>query len=259
MAWKQLQQLLDRNPNREQAVKPCPKRAFGRHDRHDAPPALLGRTAAASPGTAHQSLNQTAMKKKAVLLADADPRSGRKLAGFLSDRGVPTLLAAGSAEVLALLRSQSIGLAVLDTNLEGRDGWGLRTRVADLKPLLPIVMMTAAIGQLARATEAGVDALVEKPVDPDTMLRIVRELLAQSTESRLRQVFVTGIVRRYVPQTGDHFLDALRLRSTTPLATPELDEVLARCVPSWQTIAEAGATTLADSSSLVPSPGSSPS
>ena len=65
----------------------------------------------------------------------------------------------------------------------------------------------------------------------DELLRIIRELLAQPTEMRLQRVCTIEAFARYVPRSYRTYLRALQERYTAPLAMPELDQILAHCVP----------------------------
>lgn len=169
--------------------------------------------------------------KTTLLLADADLSARQALAGFLENEGFSMLLAEGASDTLDLIQAPDLGLVILDTDLRDRCGWETFACVATLNPLLPAIVTTSEPGQKARAAEAGVDALFEKPIAFDDLLRIIRELLAQPTEMRLQRVCTVEAFARYVPRSYRTFMRALQERYTAPLAMPELDQILARCVP----------------------------
>ena len=141
------------------------------------------------------------------------------------------LLAEGASDTLDVVQAKNVGLVILDTDLRDCCGWEAFACVATLNPLVPAIVMTSESGQKARAAEAGVDALFEKPIEFDELLRIIRELLAQPTEMRLQRVCTVEAFSRYVPRSYRTFVRALQERYTAPLAMPELDQILARCVP----------------------------
>lgn len=169
--------------------------------------------------------------KTTLLLADADLSTRQAMADFLENEGFSILLAEGESDTLDILQSNDVGLVVLDAHLKDQCGWETFARVATLNPLVPAIVTTSEWGQKARAADAGVDALFEKPIEFDELLRIIRELLAQPTEMRLQRVCTIEAFARYVPRSYRTFVRALQERYTAPLAMPELDQILARCVP----------------------------
>ncbi len=182
------------------------------------------------------------MKTTTLLLADADAFVRQTLSGFLQERGFTTLLADHEAAAVELLETNDIGLCVLDTNLGKHSGWKTFSRLVRVKPLVPAIVTTTEGGQQARAVELGADVLLEKPLEYGEVLCIIQELLAQPTEKRLHRVCTVGAFTHYVPRSYEVSLRTLQERYTTPLAMPELDEVLARCVPS-QGVAESNRGT----------------
>lgn len=169
--------------------------------------------------------------KTTLLLADADLSARQALADFLENEGFSMLLAEGETDTLDLFQSNDVGLVVLDTHLRDQCGWETFARVATLNPLVPAIVITSEWGQKPQAAQAGVDALFEKPIEFDVLLRIVQELLAQPTEMRLQRVCTVEAFARYVPRSYRTFVRALQERYTAPLVMPELDQILARCVP----------------------------
>ncbi len=169
--------------------------------------------------------------KTTLLLADADLSARQALADFLENEGFSMLLAEGETDTLDLFQSNDVGLVVLDTHLRDQCGWETFARVATLNPLVPAIVITSEWVQKPRAAQAGVDALFEKPIEFDVLLRIVQELLAQPTEMRLQLVCTVEAFARYVPRSYRTFVRALQERYTAPLVMPELDQILARCVP----------------------------
>ncbi len=179
--------------------------------------------------------------KTTVLLADADLSARQALAGFLENEGFSILLAEGASDTLDLIQAQDVGMVILGTDLRDCSGWEAFARVATMNPQVPAIVMTSESGQKARGAEAGVDAVFEKPIEFDELLRIIRELLAQPTEMRLQRVCTVEALARYVPRSYRTFVRALQDRYSAPLAMPELDQILARCVPTF--IGKSGTTS----------------
>jgi hypothetical protein len=67
-----------------------------------------------------------------------------------------------------------------------------------------------------QAVVAGVEALIEKPMDVSTLLELIRQLLAETREQRLRRVCV-GQYFRYVGRDREEFRRDLESRYSAPL------------------------------------------
>ena len=67
--------------------------------------------------------------------------------------------------------------------------------------LIPIIIATARPNQLFTAVNAGVGALLEKPMDIPMLLRTIRKLLAESTEQRLGRLAGKETEFHYKPAT----------------------------------------------------------
>ena len=66
-------------------------------------------------------------------------------------------------------------LILLDLNMPILDGWGFlaaRDSVSQLAKV-PVVVMSASIGIDRKAKEAGATAVLQKPIAPQTMLRMI--------------------------------------------------------------------------------------
>jgi FixJ family two-component response regulator len=81
---------------------------------------------------------------------------------------------------------------VLDLSL-GKDrggGLALQAELADRKPRIPIIFITGTgdVRASVRAMKAGAFDVLEKPVDPDSLITAVRGALALSRQSRTARV-----------------------------------------------------------------------
>jgi DNA-binding response OmpR family regulator len=77
---------------------------------------------------------------------------------------------------------------LLDLKLPDKSGWDVFGRLLELRPLLPVVVITARPNQLFTALAAGVGALLEKPLHIPRLLQTVSHLLTESIETRLARV-----------------------------------------------------------------------
>lgn len=155
------------------------------------------------------------MKPK-ILVVDDDNAVRESLRKLLAAQGYDVLTAHDSAEALQHFESQTINLVVLDINLGAVDGWKTFQRMTVTNAFVPTVVITGEFGQRERALTAGVEALVEKPMDVPTFLEIIRKLLAETREERLKRV-CEGRDFRHVGRSNEAFRRDLERRYSTPL------------------------------------------
>ena len=112
-----------------------------------------------------------------ILLVDDNREFCETLAEFLTLQGQTVQCAENGSEALRLVADSHIRPAVilLDLEMPILDGWGfLAERGKD--PLLagvPVVIMSAFQDIAQRAKEAGAIAVLCKPVEPQTLLRLI--------------------------------------------------------------------------------------
>ena len=114
-----------------------------------------------------------------VLLVDDDRRSCAALAEFLSRRGHEVQCATNGNEALRLLADSQDPPAVifLDLMMPVLDGWSFLAERAknSLLAEIPVVIVSGARGSdvAQKAKEAGAVAVMCKPVEPQSVLRVV--------------------------------------------------------------------------------------
>jgi len=77
---------------------------------------------------------------------------------------------------------------LLDINMPGLDGWQTLERMERRRPLIPVIVITARPNQYRHAVGAGVDALMEKPLDFPRLLEAIAGLLAETPQQRLTRL-----------------------------------------------------------------------
>ena len=125
---------------------------------------------------------------KRILLADDDDGVRDSLSQVLAMEGYQVIPAANGRQAVACLRGQSPDLALLDINMPGLDGWQTLERMERRRPLMPVIVITARPNQYHRAVGAGVDALMEKPLDFPRLLEAIASLLAETPQQRLTRL-----------------------------------------------------------------------
>jgi DNA-binding response OmpR family regulator len=126
--------------------------------------------------------------QKTILLVDDDPSVREMVGRVLVGEGYLVLSAANGPEALRIAAAAHIDLVLLDLNMPGQSGWDTFERLATGDPLLAVIVITARPQQLFTAVNAGVGALLEKPLNFTTLLKTMRDLLAESPEARLARL-----------------------------------------------------------------------
>src|SRR5437867_3152368 len=125
---------------------------------------------------------------KRILLVDDDSTVRDSLNDVLQSEGYLVIPAENGQQALDLANKSSVDLVLLDLNMPVKNGWDTFEQLTREHPLIPIIVVTARPNQLFTAAGAGVGALLEKPLDIPTLLRVTRRLLAESAETRLARL-----------------------------------------------------------------------
>jgi hypothetical protein len=89
--------------------------------------------------------------------------------------------------------------------------------MTEMNPFVPTVIITAEFDQHERAVAAGVEALIEKPIDVPVFLKIISELLAETSQQRLERACGDDKYCRYVARHYESLLKLLNERHSAPL------------------------------------------
>jgi DNA-binding response OmpR family regulator len=139
---------------------------------------------------------------KRILLVDDDPTVRDSLNDVLVGEGYVVIPAENGQQALDLASQSAVDLVLLDLNMPVRNGWDTFERLTAKHPLLPIIIVTARPNQLFMALNAGVGALLEKPMDIPMLLRTMEKLLAESAEQRLARLAGKETEFHYQPATA---------------------------------------------------------
>jgi DNA-binding response OmpR family regulator len=77
---------------------------------------------------------------------------------------------------------------LLDLNMPDQDGWEAFDLMADRRPYVPVIVITARPHQYQSAVDYGIDALMEKPLNLPLLLTTITDLLAESKGDRARRL-----------------------------------------------------------------------
>ena len=129
--------------------------------------------------------DKPARKPRRILLAD-DNRVNQKVFGMILTRaGHKVHVVADGEAALDAMRDHQVDIVLMDVNMpvmNGIDTTKLYRFAALGQPHLPIIAVTADASQQTadRCMEAGMDACITKPVEPETLLQLIDNLTAKA-------------------------------------------------------------------------------
>ncbi|WP_248740646.1 response regulator [Pseudomonas sp. MWU12-2029] len=138
-----------------------------------------------------------------LLIVDDNVATRYALRRRLEGHGYEVLEAGTGGEGLALIASEELDALILDVNLPDMSGFDIvrELRADPGTALLPVIHVSAAsiqTGDIITGLDAGADAYLIHPVDPDVLLATLRTLLRvrdtenalRESEARFREIFV---------------------------------------------------------------------
>lgn len=126
--------------------------------------------------------------KHVVLVVDDDANIRESLAALLRLERYEVRLAENGRTAVRQFLDGPPDLVLLDLNMPDTDGWQAFEIMARLAPYVPVIVITARPYQARRAAEAGIDMLLEKPLDIPMLLETIHSLLATPEKSRFATV-----------------------------------------------------------------------
>ncbi|MCJ2091947.1 MULTISPECIES: response regulator [unclassified Methylobacterium] len=117
-----------------------------------------------------------------IMIVDDSPTMLMSIEGILSKAGLGVLKAASGEEAVTTLQGGAKpNLLITDLNMGAMNGIDLIRRVRKLPGLqfIPILMLTTESQQDKRneAKSAGATGWIVKPVDPEALLKVIRQLV----------------------------------------------------------------------------------
>jgi DNA-binding response OmpR family regulator len=121
---------------------------------------------------------------KQVLLVDDEKSIRESLNKVLRTEGYEVVLAEDGQEAIQMLVQKPIDILILDIGLPVKDGWATLRWLNQVNPFFPVILITGRWKQAELAEAAGVDVLMEKPLNVPLLLQHIRELLQELPETR---------------------------------------------------------------------------
>jgi two-component system nitrogen regulation response regulator NtrX len=126
-----------------------------------------------------------------ILIVDDEPRIRSSLKGLLQDEGYRTWECGSGEEALRFLKTSSPDVIMLDVVLPGMDGLEVLKRIRKQESGIHVLMMSgkADLSTAVQATRMGAWDFFEKPLNPDRVLLVLRNIAETVTmENRMRSL-----------------------------------------------------------------------
>ena len=114
-----------------------------------------------------------------ILIAEDNQISRELMASVLKTQGFGIIPASDGNEAIELLKEHPADLALVDLNMEPKGGFDFVKYLVANSIDLPVVIITADDSSdiLTRASELGVTRVLQKPVEPDRLIGITKNVL----------------------------------------------------------------------------------
>lgn len=115
-----------------------------------------------------------------IMVVDDDESIRESLRKLLAGEGYQVIASANGTEAVETFRHspEAVDLLLVDLNMPRKNGWVTLNQLLEIKPSLPIFIVTGIPYQSELAAAAGVRVLVEKPIDVPELLSVIKRQLA---------------------------------------------------------------------------------
>lgn len=119
------------------------------------------------------------MPRPTVLIVEDDDDTADAIAELLAARGIDTLRARDGEQAMVVLDNHAIDLILLDLLMPLVSGWEFlaERQRSDRIAKIPVVAVSGSQVALEHTRRDLIDAIVSKPFDSQTLLRVVRRYL----------------------------------------------------------------------------------
>jgi CheY-like chemotaxis protein len=116
------------------------------------------------------------MRINSILLVDDDISSLYLLSYILESRTIKTTKATNGVEAAEILKNTNFDMIITDYTMPYMDGIELALIARELRPCIPIIMITAVISAdvVEMAAMAGISQILSKPFNIEHLLGIIR-------------------------------------------------------------------------------------
>jgi len=128
------------------------------------------------------------LKRKArILIVDDDEDICKTLSLILQEEGYETDIANTGREAIKKSRENFYNVALLDIKLPDVEGTELLTKMRETSPKMIKIMVTGypALKNAVEALNRGADAYLMKPVNPEKVIKTIKEKLKKQREEEV--------------------------------------------------------------------------
>ena len=163
---------------------------------------------------------------KTILVADDEKGIRDTLKRLLEYERYRVVLAEDGLEALRKTESEIVDLVLLDIKMPGMDGMEALSRLHQTQPELPVVIISGhgTIQTAVEATRLGAFDFIEKPIDADRILLVIRNGLAQR-KLVAENISLKAEVERKTRLMGEH-PDMLAIMETLKKVAPTNARIL---------------------------------
>jgi CheY-like chemotaxis protein len=133
-----------------------------------------------------------------ILLAENDASVRDTLGRVLESEHYIVTFAATGRDAAEEFFADIPDLVLLDLDMLNQGDWDVFGVMRQMHPLIPVVVITAKSQPLKRASDFGIDALMEKPLHLPLLLATIADLMAEPGTERLSQKKDPGFKTLYL-------------------------------------------------------------
>ena len=138
-------------------------------------------------------------KSHAILWVDDEIEMLAAHIAFLEQRGFAVTPCASGDDAVELIKSNDYDLVLLDEMMPGKDGLQTLVEIKDVKPYLPVVMVTKSEEEslMEEAIGQKIDDYLTKPVNPSQVLMVIKKHVQSRkiVTGKLGQRYISDINR----------------------------------------------------------------
>jgi DNA-binding NtrC family response regulator len=140
--------------------------------------------------------------KATILLVDEYPGVRHSLGDTLRLEGYDVTLASNGQEALYALRATGFDLVLLDLDRPVCQGWNTLCQIITISLTLPLIKITGRPDPSWLATQKGVTAVLEKPLDLSLLLGVMERALAEKTHAHQQRIEFEQVSSTPSPANG---------------------------------------------------------
>ena len=121
-----------------------------------------------------------------ILVIDDEEAIRKTLSAILTDAGYVVDTAENGKQAIQKTKANFYNLALIDIRLPDMEGTELLTALDERTPKMRKVILTGfpALENAVKAINKGVDYYLIKPINPDELLRVIKELLDEQKQEK---------------------------------------------------------------------------